>query len=106
MERRKSIRLRIDKDVRLNSSVVAEALDLSEDGMYVYVSHNFVVGSIVDLGFSLGREYINVTAKVLHSQPGIGFGVNFSDFPEEVKQKIELYVANLADDNQTLQDSQ
>jgi Tfp pilus assembly protein PilZ len=106
MERRKKIRLRIDKDVRINGSVVAEGLDLSEGGMYVYVSHNFVVGSIVDLGFSLGNEYINVSAKVLHSQPGIGFGVNFFDFPEEIKQKIESYVAGLADDNQTLKESQ
>jgi hypothetical protein len=97
MERRKKIRLRIDKHVVINGSIAAEGLDLSEDGMYIYASHHFLVDSIVDLGFNLGGETVNVSAKIQHSQPGIGFGVNFFDFPEEDRQKIEAYFAHLSE---------
>lgn len=98
MDRRKTPRLRIGKDVVVNGSVTAEGLDISQDGMYVYVSHPFLVDSIIDLGFDLDEERIRVSAKVLHSQPGIGFGVNFFDFPSEIKKKIAGYVARMAEE--------
>jgi hypothetical protein len=91
-ERRRSQRLKIGNDVVINGSVFAEGLDLNEDGMYIYVGRSFAPESIIDLGFNLGGETVNVPAKVLHTQPGIGFGVNFFEFPDEVRDRIRAYV--------------
>lgn len=85
-------RLHISADVFINRTVRAEGLDLSETGMYLYTSKQFVVGSIIEASFRLDGDEINVQAKVVHSQPGIGIGVNFVDIKEETYNTIKTFL--------------
>ncbi|MGD2080269.1 MAG: PilZ domain-containing protein [Nitrospirota bacterium] len=88
-------RLHINTDVFINRVYHAEGLDLSSDGMYLYTRHPYVEGSIIDLSFKLGDIEIHGPAKVIHTQPGIGFGVHFTDLKEEDAEKIRDYVERL-----------
>lgn len=90
-DNRKSCRVRIGEEVIINRSVRAEGLDISEDGMYVYTKRAYVENSIIDLWLDIDGEKIEISAKVLHSQPGIGFGVSFFDFQPEIREKIRTY---------------
>jgi hypothetical protein len=85
-------RLHVSTDVFINRTVKAEGLDLSEDGMYLYTRHPYIEGSIVEVSFKLEGDAIDVSAKVVHTQPGIGCGVRFEDFKDSSLQKIKQYV--------------
>jgi hypothetical protein len=85
-------RVHIRTDVFINRILRGEALDLSADGMYIYTRHSYVVDSIIEASFKLGNSEIDVQAKVIHSQPGIGCGVNFMGLKEEVVEKVKDYV--------------
>jgi hypothetical protein len=90
IERKK--RLHISADVFINRTVKAEGLDLSEDGMYLYASKQYVAGSIIEVSFKLDNEDIDVQAKVVHSQPGIGLGVQFADIKEATHKEIKTFL--------------
>jgi hypothetical protein len=93
---RRKKRVPIKKEVTVARTFRAEGLDLSEDGMYIYSRNRFIPGSILDVSFSLdGLRPISVQAKVLHSQPGVGFGVTFFGLPEEVSGEIRQYVSSI-----------
>jgi len=94
-DRKRKKRLHISKDVYINRTLRAEGLDLSADGMYIYTRHPYVEGSIIEVGFRLDGKEIEVLAKVVHSQPGIGCGVHFMTVREEVSEKIKDYVERL-----------
>ncbi len=81
---RRKLRIPVHCDVRINHMYSAEALDLSEDGMYVYSRHTFVPDSIIELTVTIDGDTTSLTAKIAHVQPGVGFGVSFPDIPEEV----------------------
>lgn len=85
-------RLHITADVFINRTVKAEGLDLSETGMYIYTNKQYVVGSTIETSFKLDGDEINVRAKVVHTQPGIGFGVNFVDIKEETYNTIRNFL--------------
>ena len=90
VERRK--RVHLSADVYINRTVQAEGLDLSEYGMYLYTRHPYIEGIILDVSFKLGDEPVDVSAKVVHSQPGIGLGVKFEVFRDGSLQKIKDFV--------------
>jgi hypothetical protein len=94
-EDKRKRRLHINTEVYINRVYHAEGLDLSADGMYLYTRHPYVEGSIIDLRFKLGDDEIQGPAKVVHSQPGIGFGVRFTDLKEKDAEKIRDYVERL-----------
>ena len=85
-------RLHISADVFINHTVKAEGLDLSEDGMYLYTSKQYVAGSIVEVSFKLDGVEVDVQAKVVHSQPGIGLGVQFADIKGETHKEIKRFL--------------
>jgi hypothetical protein len=85
-------RLHISADVFINRTVKAEGLDLSEDGMYMYTTKRYVAGSIIEASFKLDGNEINVQAKVVHSQPGIGLGVHFVDIKEGTHKMIKNFL--------------
>jgi hypothetical protein len=85
-------RLHISADVFINRTVKAEGLDLSEDGMYLYTSKQYVAGSIVEVSLKLDNDEVDVQAKVVHSQPGIGLGVQFVDIKGETNKKIKNFL--------------
>lgn len=90
IERKKRIPLRFD--VRISHQFPAEGLDLSADGMYIYTKHTARPGSIIELSISMDGETYELSAKVAHEQPGIGFGLSFDDMPEDVAVKFREYL--------------
>lgn len=85
-------RLHISADVFINRTVKAEGLDLSETGMYLYTNKQYVEGSTIEVSFMLDGKEINVRAKVVHSQPGIGLGVHFVEVKEETLKTIKGFL--------------
>ncbi len=85
-------RLHISADVFINRTIKAEGLDLSETGMYLYTSKQYVEGSTIEASFMLNGKEINVRAKVVHSQPGIGLGVHFVEVKEETLKTIKVFL--------------
>lgn len=82
-ERKK--RIPAHAEVKINNAYLAEALDISEDGMYVFSPHTFVPDSIVNLAVTIGGDTTSFTGKIIHVQQGVGFGVSFPDIPDEVQ---------------------
>lgn len=91
MEDRKK-RIRINTDVVVNGLKRAESLDLSPDGMYVFTSHTYTRGLNVNLEFALGGDSFDIRADIVHSQDGVGFGVNFVDMEESSAKRLRAYV--------------
>ncbi len=87
-------RSHISTDVVIIRTISAEGLDLSEDGMYIYTRQQFIVGSIIEVTFSLEGTKIDVSAKVVHSQPGIGIGVKFTELHKDIADKIKSYLSH------------
>jgi len=85
-------RIRIATDVMVNGQKRAEALDLSEDGMYVFTSHTFIEGVIINLEFDLDGDGYDLRASIKHTEQGVGFGVNFVDMDAESAGRLRDYV--------------
>ncbi len=91
-QKQRKKRVHIRTDVFINRILRGEALDLSADGMYIYTRHPYIVDSIMEVNFNLDGSEIDMQAKVVHSQPGIGCGVNFKNIKEAMAEKIRLHV--------------
>lgn len=85
-------RVKISAEVYIVRTGRAEGIDLSQDGMYIYYKHPFVIGSMIDVSFKIDDRDIKATAKVIHSQPGIGMGVQFMDLSEGGIEQIHEYL--------------
>jgi len=94
-EKRKSKRFRIDESITVNHIISAEGLDVSEDGIYVYTRHTMVPRSIIELRINILGEPVVITARVEHSQPGIGFGASFQDLSPEAAGKIQNWLEGM-----------
>lgn len=82
----------IEKEVVINGITKAEALDISTDGMYIYTKNDFIPGTIFEISFKLGIDAIKAMARVQHSQPNVGIGVQFVELSEEDSLKIKRYI--------------
>lgn len=99
-DKQRKKRLHLSTDVFINRAFRAEGLDLSADGMYLYTRHPYVEGSIIEVSFKLNDTEIHVPAKVVHSQPGIGCGVNFMELKEDIAEQIRDYVERLGTESE------
>lgn len=77
MSNRKVERILIRKDVIINGVLKAQAIDMSEGGMYIHTEGDFITGTILELSFDIDNRPIKIKAKVQHAQSGIGIGVKF-----------------------------
>lgn len=76
-ESRDKKRVLIQLEVIINGILKANALDISENGMYISTQAELLSGAVLDLSFKVADTPINLKAVVQHSQPGIGVGVKF-----------------------------
>jgi hypothetical protein len=95
MKIRKHRRVKINKEVTVTRTFKAQGLDLSEEGMYIYSRSYFIPGSIINVSFRIDDEPLDITAKVRHIQPGVGFGVCFYDLKESVAERIRGYLSSI-----------
>ena len=93
MSNRKVERNLIRKDVIINGVLKAQAIDMSEGGMYIHTEADFIPGAILELSFDVDNRPIKIKAKVQHAQSGIGIGVKFIGLSHadsiKIKQMLE-----------------
>ncbi len=82
----------VEKEVIINGITKAEALDISVDGMYIYTKNDFIPGTIFEVSFKIGLDVIKTMARVQHSQPNVGVGIQFVELSEEDSLKIKRYI--------------
>jgi len=78
--------------VMIDKSLPVKGIDISEGGMYVYLDRLVEHNSIVDVTLPLADEELTVSAKVRHSQAGLGMGLMFVDLSIEAREKINQYI--------------
>lgn len=95
MTDRKGERVLTKRDVIINDSIKAYALDISEGGMYIHTQAEFIRGAILELNFDVIDGPIKVKAKVQHTQLGVGIGVKFIGLSQEDLIRIKRLLERL-----------
>lgn len=91
-ELREKKRVLIQEEVLINDIIKANALDISEKGMYINTQAEFLSGSVLELSLRLKDKDIKMKAIVQHIQPGIGMGVRFINLSPETYSIIRNFV--------------
>ena len=81
-----------EEDIIINGIIKANALDISEDGMYIITKAEFLSGAVLDIDFKINATPVKVKAIVQHSEPGIGMGVQFINLTPENYTLIKEFV--------------
>ncbi len=95
MRDRKEERVLTKRDVIINDSIKAYALDISEGGMYIHTQAEFIRGAILELKFDVVDGPIKVKAKVQHTQLGVGIGVKFLGLSSEDSMRMKQLLERL-----------
>lgn len=96
-EQREKKRVLIQESVLINGIIRANALDISEEGMYINTQAEFVSGAVLELSFRLRDKDLKLKARVQHVQPGIGMGVRFLNLSPETYSVIRNFVEEVAE---------
>lgn len=96
-EQREKKRVLIQESVLINGIIKANALDISEEGMYISTQAEFVSGAVLELSFRLKDKDLRLKALVQHIQPGIGMGVRFLNLSPETYSVIRSFVEEAAE---------
>lgn len=96
-EQREKKRVLIQESVLINGIIKANAIDISDEGMYINTQAEFVSGAVLELSFKLKDRDIKIKALVQHTQPGIGIGVRFINPSPEVYSTIKNFVDKASD---------
>lgn len=96
-EQREKKRVLIQESVLINGIIRANALDISEEGMYISTQAEFVSGAVLELSFRLKDKDLRLKAIVQHIQPGIGMGVRFLNLSPETYSVIRSFVEEAAE---------
>ncbi len=91
-ENRQKKRVLIRQVVIISNILKAQALDISEGGMYLSTQADFIPGAVLDLSFAIDDTAVSVKAAVQHVQPGIGAGVKFLNLIPEHCTLIKRFV--------------
>ncbi len=87
-------RVFIRKEVIINNRIRAYAIDISEEGMYIYSQQGFKKDETIDIRFAEPQEDLpeSLRAKVLYIQGGVGFGVFFMDISPHDRERLRWFV--------------
>lgn len=81
-------RIPFNKEILINNSITANAIDISPGGLYVHTSETFKRSTVVDLSIPFKDETLNLKAIVKHEHPGVGMGLMFVDLDNIKKDRI------------------
>jgi CheY-like chemotaxis protein len=84
IEQRRKKRRYCSGCVILNNSILCKTIDVSEGGLYVYACSALRENSVIDVTFPLkNKKFFTVKARVKHSHPDLGMGLQFIDLSDE-----------------------
>jgi CheY-like chemotaxis protein len=94
---RKHKRVKFKKKVLVNNQIMVEALDISENGLFLHTGRSFDDGATVQVGIPTlpGSFDLVVQATVQHNHRGIGMGLQFVDVDGPQKVKLQKLVSSL-----------
>jgi CheY-like chemotaxis protein len=94
-EKRKEGRIYCSGDVLINGEL-CKTIDLSVGGVYVHTSTSIKEKSIIDVTFPLkNKGALTIEAKVRHSQPGVGIGLQFIGLDSGQKKMLQQIVVEV-----------
>ena len=94
-EKRRHVRLPMVVDCAVDGISGQGAMrlsDLSLSGCYVDTATSVALGSTVAIAAVLKDQPVVLTGLVVHSQPRIGFGVQFEALPADVVSVIQQFL--------------
>lgn len=91
-EKRRRPRIILNRQVLLNNAIGVMGLDLSEGGIYIHTGRHFAAGSEVSVHLPLGGIALDLTARVQHSNPGIGMGLMFGPMTPDQKRTLSTFI--------------
>ena len=96
-EGRKHKRVKFKKKVLVNNQIMVEALDISEDGLFLHTGRSFDDGAVVEVGIPTmpGNFDLKVQALVKHNHRGIGMGLQFIEIGGAEKRQLQELIAQL-----------
>jgi PleD family two-component response regulator len=95
-EKRRKKRIYFAGSVLLNGKIKCNTIDVSEGGLYVYACTAFEANRVVEVTFLLKNKQSYIfKAKVRHSHPDIGMGLQFIDLNDDQKAVIKKIVENI-----------
>ena len=94
---RKYKRVKFKKKVLVDNQIMVEALDISENGLFLHTGRSFEDGAIVQVGIPTlpGSFDLVVQATVQHNHRGIGMGLQFVDIDDTQKVKLQKLINSL-----------
>ena len=94
---RKSKRVKFKKKVLVDNQIMVEALDISDNGLFLHTGRSFEDGAIVEVGIPTmpGNFDLKVQARVQHNHRGIGMGMQFIDLDEKQKAELNKLISSL-----------
>ena len=97
---RKYKRVKFKKKVLVDNQIMVEALDISENGLFLHTGRSFEDGATVQVGIPTlpGSFDLVVQATVQHNHRGIGMGLQFVDIDNTLKVRLQKLVNSLDDE--------
>ncbi len=95
IENRKQKRIPFTQQILINNSIMLNAIDISEGGVYVHTDRIFPSGNILNVSISMGVQKLNLKARVQHCQEGIGMGLQFIDLSPEQEAGLKNLLTEL-----------
>src|SRR5215210_7277758 len=79
-----------------SGNYIARITDLSEGGCYVDSLGEAQVGEVLKFKLQLpDGAWLELTGEVAHQSPPLGFGLRFTNLPEEQREKLLLLLDHL-----------
>jgi PilZ domain len=79
-----------------SGKVNARVTDLSEGGCYVDTLGEAYVGEVLTIKLTLPNdEYLELSGKVAHHSPPMGFGLRFVNLSEPQQQKLDSLLSGI-----------
>jgi len=90
-------RVKFNKKVLVDSQIMVEALDISENGLFLHTGRSFEMGSILDVAIPTapGNFDLKMKAMVQHNHRGIGMGLMFVDINDSQKTELQKLINSL-----------
>lgn len=95
-ERRLTPRVPFLNEVKIDQMGVRRGVDLSTRGMYVETLTPYPVGTRFEVRLRYGEDTIEVGAKAVFADPGIGMGLEFQRLRTATRQRLEAWVQRAA----------
>jgi predicted Zn finger-like uncharacterized protein len=90
-------RVKFKKKVLVDNQIMVEALDISENGLFLHTGRSFDMEAIVEVAIPTapGNFDLKVQARVMHNHRGIGMGLMFVDVDDAQRAKLRNLVNSL-----------